>query len=164
MQAQELFERALEATAAQLQLSRSELTQAIHSGECFECDRLRQQLAHTLARYLVQVAPELRAVYGFDPTFAFGEEDRERVLPSESAAIHLLVWTETKTAALAQQVAALEGAFGEARREWLCPKAGEWCNVLSITVVDDAEVKARRGYAALIDSLWVRPTLLWQRT
>lgn len=159
--AQGMFEQALNATARQANLPYAELVQMMRNGDCYECETLRQQLAHQVAFYLAEVEPRLRAIYRYDPTFAFGEEDRDRTMPSESAGIHLIVWTRTKSQGLVEQVAALQRAFAEARRQWLCPKAVEWCYALNIVVVDDLEVKARQGYAALIDSLWVRPTKLW---
>lgn len=161
--AQQMFERALDETARQVGNSRAELAHALRRGNCYECEPLRQHLAQQVAAHLAGVEPRLRAVYRFDPTFAFGEDDREREMPSESAAIDLLVWTEDKTAGLVEQVAALHHAFAEARQDWLCPQAVEWCFGLNIVLVDDREVKARQGYAALIDSLWVRPTRLWSR-
>lgn len=161
--ARDLYARALAETAAQLNLERTGLKHAVGQGDCFECEFLRQHLAHHIALYLADVDPELRAVYRYDPTFAFGEEDRERSMPSESAAINLLAWTGKLTAALSGEISALQDGFNRARLDWICPKALEWCYALEVVVVDDAQVAARSGYAALIDSLWVRPTRVWSR-
>ncbi len=158
-----MFERALAATVLQSQGTSAELRQALRDGDCYECEALRRHLEQEIAFYLAEADPRLRAIYRFDPTFAFGEDAREQGLPSESSAINLLAWTGEKSSELTEQISALCRAFADARAKWLCPKAVEWCHALNIAVIDDAEIKERHGYAVLLDSLWVRPTRLWNR-
>lgn len=157
----EVFLQAFGETAVQSGLAPVDVGSAIADGDCIECELFHQRLAHRIALYLAEREPILRAVYRFDPTFASGEDTRIRTFPSESSMIDLLVWTAVKSDTLVREAKALQEAFAEERLNWLCPKALEWCHALNIVVVDDADVQARHGYAALIDSLWVRPTQVW---
>jgi hypothetical protein len=159
--ATELFHIAFEETAKFSNMSPQDTSSAMRHGDCVECEEFHQRLASLIAQSLAEREPTLRAVYRFDPTFASGEDGRVRTLPSESSAIDLLVWTETKTDGLLADVRALQEDLAQERLNWLCPKAVPWCHALNIVLIDDAEVRARRGYAALLDSLWVRPTKVW---
>jgi hypothetical protein len=160
----EMFREAFAETARQSNLSPAQTGSAIADGDCMECEEFHQRLAYQIALYLAEREPTLRGVYRFDPTFASGEDARIRALPSESSMIELLVWTELRSDALIQEARALQEAFGEERLNWVCPKALEWCHALNIIVVDDRDVQMRHGYAALLDSLWVRPTRVWGKT
>lgn len=162
--APDMFRQAFAETALQSHLAPAVVKGAIANGDCTECEMFHQLLAHRVALYLAEHEPSLRAVYRFDPSFASGEDGRVRALPSESSMIDLLVWTAVKTDALAGEIKELQDAFAAERVNWVCPKALEWCHALDIVVVDDTDVQARRGYAALLDSLWVRPTQLWGRS
>jgi hypothetical protein len=159
--APELFRIAFNETARQSNLSPVDAGTAIADGDCMECEEFHQRLAYQIALYLAECEPTLRAVYRFDPTFASGEDARVKSLPSESSMIDLLVWTETKSDAFAAQVQTLLDTVAEERLNWLCPKALEWCHALNVVLVDDADVESRHGYAAILDSLWVRPTQVW---
>lgn len=159
--APELFRKAFAEAAVQSNLAPVDAGSAMADGDCMECEVFHRQLAHQVVLYLAEREPGLRAVYRFDPSFASGEDGRIRALPSESSMIYLLVWAAAKSDALAAEVKALQEAFAEERLNWVCPKALEWCHALDIVVLDDADVDARRGYAAVLDSVWVRPTQVW---
>jgi|SRR5581483_3066309 hypothetical protein len=130
---------------------------------------LKLRVAHLIrvcmgAACHVRGAPQILARLESKLAIHAGETTRIRALPSESSMIELLVWTEVKREALVQKVRALQEAFGAERLNWICPKALEWCHALNIIVVDDRDVQLRHGYAALLDSLWVRPTRVWGKT
>lgn len=158
-----LFERAFADTLAQSNMAREEAAYAMRHGDCYQCEEFHRILSQFVAQELAAADGGLRAVYRFDPELGSGEDSRPRLFPSESSAIDLLVWTEHKNEALQQCASALELAFEDERADWICAKALEWCHALNIVIVDDEQVRARQGYAALIDSLWVRPTRVWQR-
>jgi hypothetical protein len=158
-----LFERAFVETLAQSNLSRDDAAYAMRHGDCYQCEEFHRLLSQLVAQELANVDSGLRAVYRFDPALGSGEDSLPRTFPSESSAIDLLVWTEHKNESLQQCASALELAFEDERAEWICDKAVEWCHTLNIVIVDDEQVRTRQGYAALIDSLWVRPTRVWQR-
>lgn len=161
--APEMFREAFAEAMDESNMAPSEAARAMAGGDCIECEEFHQRLVQHITQYLATREPELRAVYRFDPTFASGEDARVRMLPSESSMIDLLVWTGDKRDTLAQEVELLQQGFAEERLSWLCPKALEWCHALNIVVVDDAEVEQHHGYAALINSLWVRPTVVWSK-
>jgi hypothetical protein len=158
---QNMFDRALAAATMHDHLLPGEMRQGMEHGDCYECEAVRRELVREIAEYLAGRDPDLRAIYRYDPTFASGEDARTREMPSESAAIYLLAWTSMEPSPLDDEAARLAQAFADARARWLCPKAIEWCYAVNIVVVDDYQVKARQGYAALINSVWVRPTRVW---
>ena len=158
-----IFERAFAETLTQSNLSRDDAAYAMRHGDCYQCEEFHRILSQFVAQELAQVDVGLRAVYRFDPALGSGEDSRPRMFPSESSAIDLLVWTEKKYVELQERASALELAFEDERAQWICEKAVEWCHTLNVIIVDDEQVRARQGYAALIDSLWVRPTRVWQR-
>lgn len=162
--APELFRVAFAETARLSNLSPKDTTSAIEHGDCIECEELHQRLALHVARFLAEREPNLRAVYRFDPSFASGEDGRVRSLPSESSAIDLLVWTEKRDPAIEADARTLQETFAQERANWLCPKAVQWCHALNIVLIDDDDVHARRGYATLLDSVWVRPSKVWEKS
>jgi hypothetical protein len=162
--AQGMLERALAESAAQFELQdAAQLIAKMRRGDCYDCDTVRFNLGRQVAAYLATTDPNLRAVYWYDPECAPGTYAQERNGPSASSAINLLAWTGLKTRTLFNTLAELREALLDARADLLCPQAEGLCYNLDVVVVDDVEVSARRGYAALLDAVWARPALVWSR-
>jgi hypothetical protein len=70
---------------------------------------------------------------------------------------------DRKNHALNSIVASLEDAVKEGVRPLLCSKANGSCFALDVKVVDGEELETRRGYGALVSSVYVAPMRLWSR-
>jgi hypothetical protein len=99
--------------------------------------------------------------------------------------IHMIIWTERKTAALNSLLAALDRGLVQAYAELLrtsqpgepasgkAPRADTSASaaadadaigvILDAQVVDDTEVESRTGYAGLLFSIHHRPIQIWGR-
>ena len=160
--ARALFKRALAASAMQLGLKTpARAIEELSRGDCDRCQVFRINLARQLANYLATLDSDLRAVYFYNPDYAFGDYESTGAQPSLSSALHLVVWTRTLKSMPANAIEGLSHAFPSARKLIACPKATEMCLSLNLSVVNDAQVRERSGYAAIIDSLNVRPNRVW---
>lgn len=123
------------------------------------CGYCQYSIAKQLGDSLGALDQNIRAVYilDFDATpqdicFADGKADMM---------IHLIVQVERKTRALDSLVIALDSALAQVMGQIL--GRGELQHVLDVQVVDDADVKGRVGYGAMLGSLHQRPIQLWKR-
>jgi len=80
---------------------------------------------------------------------------------TQSSLIHLIVWAERKTGALASLVAALDCALVQRYADVI--GKSQLMHLLDVQVIDDAEVKNRVGYGAMLSSLHCRPIQVWER-
>ena len=133
--------------------------EAVLQGDCSVCGYVRYGLAQSLAQYLGSIDDTIKAVYNYEPEYATNDE-----MAGLSFGIHLLAWVERKSAALNSIVAGLDAALMEERKRLLCPDATAECFSLDVKVADDDEVRRRRGYGALVNSIFVRPTKVWERS
>ena len=158
-----MIEEAIEFCARKIcARSREEALDAILKGDCSVCEYLRYGLARQIGAYLGSVDCHVKAVYVYEPEYGTVADDAGVVKPSSS--INLLAWVDRKSAALESIIVSLAEALRDERSQLLCEKASGACFMLDVQIVDDEEVKSRRGYAALVNSLHVRPTALWTRT
>jgi hypothetical protein len=155
--------QAMDSAVAGLGASRAAVQQAIGQGDCAFCDRLRYRLSQGLGEYLGSTDPSVRAVYLYEPDYATSDEPALGERPGLSPGMSMLVWAERKSAALTAVLDSLATAVREEAAKWTCPKANALCWMLDAQVVDDGEVKARSGYGALVNSLYVRPIEVWHR-
>lgn len=161
----EMFKHAIQDTAIQLEVqSPSRAVDLLRRGDCNQCDILRHNLAREVGGYLATVDRDLRAVYMYDPDSACGAYEGFHRGSSPSSSIHLIAWTRTQKSLSTRMLQELRQAFDQARREVLCAQATALCYGLNLTVVNDAQVRARQGYAAMIDSLSARPLRVWAKT
>lgn len=131
---------------------------ALTSGRCDVCDYLCYSLAKQVGEYLGQMDAAVKAVYVFQPEYA---RSSEATAACRSAGINMIAWVERKSAALSALTEALDAALSERRRKLGCVNATAACYTLNVHLVDDADVRERRGYGALIGSLFVRPIRVW---
>jgi len=116
-------------------------------------------LAKRVAEHLAGWDESVKAVYTTD--YDATPEDIVFSTPAQSSPIHLIVWTDRKTAALDSLVAALDGALVKRYAELTGLK--HLAHLLDVQVVDDADVEARTGYGAILTSLYNRPIQVWAR-
>jgi hypothetical protein len=75
--------------------------------------------------------------------------------------IHLLVWTQRKTAAFDSLVAALDRALAQAYSDTIGTRGVT--TLLDVQVIDDADVKQRHGYGAFRAWVHLQPIQIWKR-
>jgi hypothetical protein len=143
--------------------SAGEVWDALHAGDCEVCERVRYQLAKAIADYLGAVDETLKAVYLYEPEYA--TDGNEGVADAEQASrgINVIVWVTRKSAALTAVIDMLNAGLAQELQGLACRKSNALCFILDAQIVDDDQVLRRSGYAALIDSLYVRPIDLWHR-
>jgi hypothetical protein len=159
-----MFRRAIAQSAPQLGLKGSaRVVELLRRGYCQSCETLRFNLARQVADYISLVDPGLRALYLYDPEYASGDYECAKTASSPSSGIHLIAWTRAKKSIPSDMLQELRAAFQDARTDILCPDASGLCYSLNVAVVNDAQVRTRKGYAAMIDSTTIRPTQVWAK-
>lgn len=162
--AREMYRRAIATTAWQLGVkSPLQVVEELRHGDCDKCQILRNNLARQIAEYLATCDPSLRAVYTYNPDYAFGDYQSTGAKQSLSSALYLMAWTRTLKSLPKDAIEKLAQAFHDARKAIACPQSSEMCLNLVLKVVSDAQVKTRQGYGALVESLNVRPNQVWAR-
>jgi len=116
-------------------------------------------LAQRIAKCLGEMDKDVKGVYLFEneatpDDLCFAETERP-------AMIHLLIWTERRTAALNALLAALNAALAEGYANLFGVSRPR--HLLDTQITDNAEVKERVGYGALLVSLQHRPIEVWRR-
>jgi len=134
----------------------------LRQGRCDVCDYLRYGLARQIGDYLGRTDSTIKAVYLFEGEPDEGNEPAPNS-PARASGISLIAWVDRKTAALSALAAALETNLAHGRRAIGCPLARPSCYFLDVHMVDDADIRDHRGYAAVLDGLHVRPLEVWTR-
>jgi hypothetical protein len=142
---------------------REQVAAARARADCCVCEYLRHGLARGVAEYLGSLDGTIKAIYTFDPDAAAHMDGHIPDRPRLSPGISLLIWVSHKTAALASLLTSVRQAADEEFRKLPCPEANALCYMLDTIVVDDQEVRDRRGYGAVVSSYLVPPTEIWQR-
>lgn len=116
-------------------------------------------LAKRVAEHLAGWDASVKAVYATD--YDATPEDIVFSTQTQTSLVHLIVWAERKTAALDSLVAALDSALVKRYADLTGMK--HLAHLLDIQVVDDGDVEARKGYGAILTSLYNRPIQVWAR-
>ncbi len=116
-------------------------------------------LACQLAETLGALDETVKAVYLFDAGAAGEDEAFDE--PASDLSLHLIVWVERKTKALAALISGLDRALVQAVAALQETPAS--MQLLDAQIVDNAEVQQRIGYGALLSSLHYWPLPVWQR-
>lgn len=119
----------------------------------------RDGLAEQVAVFLGALDTGIKAIYLYDPE-AFGAalHTSEEATPLP---IHLIVWSQRKTAALRALVAALDRALVHQVVERL--GLYEVARLLDVQVITDTDVANRVGFAPLLFRLQHEAHQLWKR-
>lgn len=120
----------------------------------------RHGIAHEIAAAIGALDDHVRSVYTLDydatpEDMCFGETARTTSL------IHLIVWTQRKTAALDALATALDRALVEVYGD--VAGASGLATLLDVQVIDDRDVERRSGYGALLASAHHLPMQVWAR-
>jgi len=135
----------------------------IAGGDCTVCEYLRYGLSKEIGQYLGNIDNSVQAVYAYEPEYATGVLHLDSAGPGIDPGINLIVAVDRKNHALNSIVASLEDAVKAGVQDLLCSEANGSCFALDVKVVDGEELASRRGYAALVDSVYTAPMRLWDR-
>ena len=161
---QEMVQSALAFSVEKAELSAArEARREIADGDCTVCEYLRYGLSKELGQYLGTIDRSVQAVYAYEPEYAAGVLHLDSGGPGIDQGINLIVSVDRKNHALDSIVASLEDAVKEGVQALLCSKANGSCFALDVKVVDGEELASRRGYGALVSSVYVAPMRLWSR-
>jgi hypothetical protein len=159
-----MMEEALEFCASKAGLEGKEgAAKALRGGDCCACGYMRHAMAQRLAAYLGSVDDTIKTVYTYEPEYATMGDGAIPGRPNLSPGFNLVVRVSRKSAALSSLVDSVNSALSETCRKLGCPAANALCYELDVGVADDDDVRKRVGYAALINSLYVRPIEIWSR-
>ena len=131
----------------------------LRRGDGQVCGYWHYSIAKQVAESLGTLDQNVKAAYTYlyDATpedVCFGEA--AKALP-----VHLMVWTERKTAALNALVETWDRALALHYAEMI--GGHQPSQLLDVQVVDSNEVEKRIGYGALLSSLHHAPIQVWQR-
>lgn len=156
----EVLTQAIEYCAQKVRLDNSQtVIDRLRQGDGNVCEYCNYSLASQVAASLGALDENVRAAYIYDyealpedPSFGEGE----RTLP-----IHLIVWTNRKTAALNSVVESWDRALTQRYAELVGGR--QPAHLLDVQVVDSTDVVKRIGYGAMLTSLHHPPTEVWKR-
>jgi hypothetical protein len=159
-----MMEEALEFCADKAGLGgKEQAMKALRSGDCCACEYMRYAMAQRLAAYLGSVDDTIKTVYTYEPEYATTVDGAIPGRPNLTPGFNLVVKVSRKSAALSSLVSSVNSALSDACRSLGCPAANALCYEFDVGVADEEDVQKRVGYAALIDSLYVRPIEVWSR-
>jgi hypothetical protein len=159
-----MLQQAVQAAVEKVHMQNAgEVRDALRAADCELCDRVRYELAKAVAEYLGAVDGTVKSVYLYEPEYAADGSEAGIDAGQSSPGIDMIVWVTRKSAALASVINMLNASLAQELQGLACPKSNALCYSLDAQVVDDDQVLRRSGYAALIDSLYVRPIELWHR-
>ncbi|MBN1581027.1 MAG: hypothetical protein JXA89_10020 [Anaerolineae bacterium] len=117
-------------------------------------------IAKRVAVSLGTMDENVKAVYVHDYD-ATPEDICFGTLNQNTPLVHMIVWTERKTAALNSLIAALDRALGQFYADLI--DKPQIKSLLDVQMVDDAEVENHVGSGALLHSIHHQPIRVWQR-
>jgi hypothetical protein len=158
--AEAVLAQALEFCAQKMGLStRQAAIHLLRQGDTSACQYWRFGLARQVAQHLGAWDEDVKAVYTCD--YDATPQDLCFSEAGPASLVHLIVWAQRKTAALNALADSMDSALVECCAEEL--DAPNLAHLLDVQVIDDADVKNRLGYGAMLSSLHNRPIQVWQR-
>lgn len=137
---------------------------ALHQGRCDVCSIVSSRLVQEVGEYLGQTDKMVKSVYLVEPENGLVRAQRgEPVATGRRAGINLVAWVDRKSAALVALGTTLENGLAESLRTFDCKNSTPACYVLQIQLVDDKEVRERRGYGTFVNNPYLRSTQVWRR-
>jgi hypothetical protein len=155
-----VLNKALKASAKKMALHDIKaLIACIKEGDPVACSYCHYNIAKELGEVLGRIDNNIRAVYAYDYADNLsGENCSDHALPF--SLIHMIIWAGRKTKALKALIEAIDRALVQQHRRLFGLIDLE--HVLDIQVIDDEDVKARTGYAALLKSIYQPPIEVWR--
>lgn len=164
--ADRMVDDAIETCAVKVFSGDTNLTvEALCNGRCEVCALVTDQLARQVGAYLGEIDKTIRAIYRYDPEYtSIRQLGSERTGLSRRGGINLVTWVDRKSAAQSALGMMLETALSTSRQKIIkCHEASPACYTLDVQMVDSKDILERRGYGAVVNSMYVRSTQVWIR-
>lgn len=121
----------------------------------------RHALAYEIAQVLGTVDQHVQAVYLFDEAIN-PDAETEDYLPHVDLTIHLLLKVTSNSAALDAFITSLDRTLTEDLRKMSDAFAG-YTSFMDVIPITEHAIQERRGYAALLSSIYAHPLKVWPR-
>ncbi|MFC1936062.1 hypothetical protein ACFLYP_00185 [Chloroflexota bacterium] len=121
----------------------------------------KSALAEEVGSVLGDFDSKVTEVYFFEPCMNTDIESGDD-LPIDGT-LNLLLVVKTQTAGLDAFIASLDRALTQTIKELPLPIVESYDSILNIIPVTQKDIDARKGYAALLSSLYAPPLKVWQR-
>jgi hypothetical protein len=118
-------------------------------------------LAEGATNVIVANDGNVLAVYHFEESANPDSETEEALTPD--VGVHLLLLVEANSAALTAFIQSLDGTLTGLIRELPSPALVKRASILNVIPITQEEVDNKRGYGALLSSMFARPVKLWAR-
>lgn len=156
--AESLVARTLTTCARQMGLQGEEaVVDRLRRGDAVAHQACQQELAFNVAEYLSSLDHDIQAIYRYESARGGLEPAEAELRP----AIHLVVLTGRRTAALISVLAALDRALRQALADYCCWQ--DAAHVLNVSVIDASDSQTGAGYAALLFPTQRNPVEVWRR-
>ena len=137
---------------------------ALLQGQFEYCKYITDSLVRQIAKFIGQVDKTVKAIYLYEPV----RDTQVSSAPSGDtnpglSGINLVAWVDRKSAALSALVDTLEATLSASQSKIGCVKATPGCSTLDLQMVDDRDVRERRGFGLLVESQYLRVKPVWQR-
>jgi hypothetical protein len=155
-----VLNKALKASAKKMALRDVKaLIACIKEGDPVACSYCHYNVAKELGEVMGRMDSNIRAVYAYNFDDNLSDENYpQNALPF--SLVHMIIWAGRKTKALGALIEALDRALVIKHRDLFGRSDLE--HALDIQVIDDEDVKARTGYAALLKSIYQPPIEVWR--
>lgn len=121
----------------------------------------RHALAHEIALVLGTYDRHVQAVYLFDESIN-PDAETEDYLPHVDLTIRLLLKVTSNSAALGAFITSLDRALTEEMHA-MPNSFADYTSFLDVIPITEQAIQERRGYAALLSSIYARPLKVWPR-
>ena len=131
----------------------------LQQGDGNACQYYRYSIANQVAESLAALDKNIKVAYvtEYDAT----PQDLCFNQGNQMPLIHMIIWVERKTKALASLVEGLDRALTQRYADVV--GSPRLTHLLDVQVVDDEDVHGRIGYGAMISSIYNRPIQIWER-
>ena len=137
---------------------------ALLQGQFEYCKYITDSLVRQIAKFIGQVDKTVKAIYLYEPV----RDTQVSSAPSGDtnpglSGINLVAWVDRKSAALSALVDTLEATLSASQSKIGCVKATPGCSTLDLQMVDDRDVREKRGFGLLVDNQYLMVEPVWQR-
>lgn len=144
---QGLFARALQRASQKISAPEENLAQALRAGDPQAHSHFRYALAQELCNYLAGICEGMRKLY------IYGSTMDNRAGPASD--VDLILWVQKKSSALESLLWRLNTVLLQGYRALTgCVGPPE---LFDFHIVDDEDVAERKGYGAVVSSIWTAP-------
>lgn len=118
-------------------------------------------LAEGATNVIVANDGNVQAAYHFEESANPDSETEEALMPD--AGVHLLLLVDSNSPALDTFIKSLDGTLTGLIRELPSAALAKRTSILNVIPITQEDVDKKRGYGALLSSMFARPVKLWAR-